>query len=97
VYKIICTFVLNRSFYEIPEKFLKWFVLPVAAIIALMYIFDVDYLIKAVRVVYLHGKTTAYLDDYTHFDNRTIHHGTPQPWANAKDYNNVKGQTGLSR
>jgi hypothetical protein len=56
VYKIICTFVLNRSFYEIPEKFLKWFVPPVAAIIALMYIFDVDYLIKAVRVVYLHGK-----------------------------------------
>ncbi|MFP9114985.1 serine hydrolase domain-containing protein [Flavobacterium sp. RHBU_3] len=73
------------------KKLLKWFVLPIAIIVALMYIFDVDYLIKAVRVVYLHGKTTAYLDDYVHFDNRTIHHGTAQPWANAKDYNKVKG------
>jgi CubicO group peptidase (beta-lactamase class C family) len=73
------------------KKLLKWFVLPLAIIVALLYIFDVDYLLKAVRVVYLHGKTTAYLDDYTHFDNRVIHKGTSQPWAEAKDYNNVKG------
>ena len=63
------------------KRLLYWLVLPIALIVALLYIFDVDYLIKAVRVVYLHGKTTAYLDDYTHFENRTIHHGIAQPWA----------------
>lgn len=73
------------------KKLLKWFVLPVAILVALLYIFDVDYLLKAVRVVYLHGKTTAYLDDYTHFDNRIVHKGTTQPWAEATDYNKVKG------
>ncbi|PZR23211.1 MAG: serine hydrolase [Flavobacterium psychrophilum] len=72
------------------KKFLLWFVGIFAAIIVLMYIFDVDYLIKAVRVVYLHGKTTAYLDDYTHFDNRTIKKGTSQPWATHKEYNKIK-------
>jgi len=73
------------------KKFLLWFVGILTAIIVLMYVFDVDYLIKAVRVVYLHGKTTAYLDDYTHFDNRTVKAGTAQPWAEAKDYNKVAG------
>jgi len=73
------------------KKFLLWFVGIIAVIVALLYIFDVDYLLKAVRVVYLHGKTTAYLDDYTHFDNRTIKKGTPQPWPQAADYNKVPG------
>lgn len=72
------------------KKFLIGFIGTLAAIIVLMYIFDVDYLLKAVRVVYLHGKTTAYLDDYTHFDNREIKKGTPQPWALHKEYNKVK-------
>lgn len=77
------------------KKFLLWFVGILAAIIALLYIFNVDYLIKAVRVVYLHGKTTAYLDDYTHFDNRVVKKGTGQPWAMHKDYNKIKGTTRL--
>ncbi len=72
------------------KKFLLWLVGIIAFIVVLMYVFDVDYLIKAVRVVYLHGKTTAYLDDYSHFENRTVHNGTPQPWPQAKDYNRVK-------
>ena len=73
------------------KKFLLWFVIIFAVIIALLYIFNVDYLIKAVRVVYFHGKTTAYLDDYTHFENRVVQKGTAQPWAVAKGYNSVKG------
>jgi len=72
------------------KKFLLWFTGILAAIIVLLYIFDVDYLIKAVRVVYLHGKTTAYLDDYTHFDNRVVAKGTGQPWTVHKDYNEIK-------
>lgn len=72
------------------KKFLLWFAIVVTGIIILLYLFDVDYLIKAVRVVYLHGKTTAYLDDYQHFDNRVIKAGTAQPWAIHKEYNQVK-------
>lgn len=77
------------------KKFLLWFVIIITGIVILMYIFDVDYLIKAVRVVYLHGKTTAYLDDYTHFDNRVVKKETGQPWAIHKDYNKAKGTARL--
>lgn len=72
------------------KKFLLWLVGLLITIVVLLYIFDVDYLLKAVRVVYLHGKTTAYLDDYTHFDNRTVAKGTGEPWAIHKQYNKVK-------
>ena len=72
------------------KKFLIWLVGLLTAIVVLLYIFDVNYLLKAVRVVYLHGKTTAYLDDYTHFDNRTVTKGIGQPWATHKDYNKTK-------
>ncbi|AWH84510.1 serine hydrolase [Flavobacterium album] len=72
------------------KNFLLWLAIVLSFITILAYLFDVDYLFKAVRVVYLHGKTTAYLDDYTHFDNREIKKGTGQPWAMHKDYNKVK-------
>lgn len=78
------------------KKFLLWLVGSIAAVVLLLYIFNVDYLIKAVRVVYLHGKTTAYLSDYTHFDNRVVKKGTGQPWALHKDYNKVKATTRLN-
>lgn len=73
------------------KKFLLWLAIVLSFLIILAYLFDVDYLLKAVRVVYLNGKTTAYLDDYTYFDNREIKKGTGQPWATHKDYNKVKG------
>jgi CubicO group peptidase (beta-lactamase class C family) len=79
------------------KKFLLGLIGVLIAVVMLLYIFDVDYLLKAVRVVYLHGKTTAYLDDYTHFDNRTIKKGTAQPWAIHKDYNKVKATARLEQ
>lgn len=77
----------NCFFMKFLKKFLLWLLGIIAFAVVLLYIFDVDYLLKAVRVVYLHGHTTAYLDDYTHFDNRTIKNGTPQPWPLHEDYN----------
>ncbi|AWG24620.1 serine hydrolase domain-containing protein [Flavobacterium kingsejongi] len=71
------------------KKFLIWFVGIFALIIILMYIFNVEYLIRAVRTVYFKGETTAYLEDYKEFPNRTIHKGTGQPWAIHPDYNKV--------
>lgn len=76
-------------FFRFLKKFFKWFAIILAITIVFMYIFDVDYLLRAVRTIYFRGHTTAFLDDYTHFPNREIKKGTAQPWAIAKDYNSV--------
>ncbi len=70
------------------KKTLKFLVIFSALCIAVLYITDTDYLLKAVRTIYLKGHTTAYLEDYKEFDNQVIAASTaPQPWANHKDYN----------
>src|SRR5690606_11886751 len=69
------------------KKVLLWFFVSILGIIVLMYIFDVDYLIKAVRVTYLNGYKTSFLDDYNYFDNRTIENDVAQPWNISKNYN----------
>ena len=70
-------------------KFFKWFMVIFSSLIILMYIFNVDYLIRAVRTIYLKGYTTAFLEDYKEFPNREIKKGTAQPWAISKEYNSV--------
>lgn len=72
------------------KKFILWFLGSVLFIVVLMYIFNIDYLLKAVRTIYFNGHKTAFLDDYKYFDNRTIDKGVAQPWAIAKDYNTVQ-------
>jgi CubicO group peptidase (beta-lactamase class C family) len=71
-------------------KFFKWLLIILALIIAILYITDTDYLIKAVRTIYLKGHTTAYLEDYKEFDNQIIENATAQPWPNHADYNSAK-------
>ena len=61
-------------------KVIKWIIMSLAALIILLYITDTDYLIKAVRVVYFKGHTTASIDDYVYFDNSTIKAGSPKKW-----------------
>ena len=73
------------------KKFLLWFVIFFGLLIVTLYIFNYDYLIKAVRTVYFNGHKTAFLDDYKYFENRLLPKSkTPQPWKIAKDYNAVK-------
>ncbi|WP_300487634.1 serine hydrolase [Flavobacterium sp.] len=79
------------------KKFLLWFLILLTGIIILMYIFDVDYLLRAVRTIYFKGYTTAFLDDYKEFPNREIKKGTAQPWAIAKDYNSVPATETLNK
>ncbi|WP_294733731.1 serine hydrolase [uncultured Flavobacterium sp.] len=79
------------------KKFLLWFITPLMGIIVLMYIFDVDYLLRAVRTIYFRGETTAFLDDYKEFPNRTIEKGTTQPWAIHNDYNKVEATERLEK
>ncbi len=73
------------------KKTLLWLIAIFSIIIVLLYVFQVDYLIKAVRTIYFKGHTTAFLQDYKEFDNRTIPKShKPQPWSTAKDFNSVK-------
>jgi len=68
---------------------LKFIVILLAVVIAALYITDTDYLLKAVRTIYMNGHKTAYLEDYKQFDNQAINTGTPEPWPNHKDYNSA--------
>ena len=77
------------------KKLLKFLVILFGLTIAVLYITDTDYLIKAVRTIYLKGYTTAYLEDYKEFDNEVVENSTPQPWPNHIDYNKAQETEGL--
>ncbi|WP_121666003.1 serine hydrolase domain-containing protein [Mesonia aquimarina] len=57
--------------------------------VALLYIFDADYILKGVRIIYLKGYTSVYIDDYPHFENRKIESGKTQEWPIHKNYNKI--------
>ncbi len=82
---------------KILLKILKWFAIVFIAIIALMYIFDYGYLLRAVRVTYLTGHKTAFLEDYSYFNNREIKKGTAQPWNISKNYNKIPATEKLNQ
>ena len=65
------------------------------AVIAL-YLTDYEYILKGVRVVYLTGHTTAYIDDYPKFENAVIEKAAAQPWPQHKKYNTVTPTAKLS-
>ncbi len=80
------------------KKFLLWVAVFIASLIALAYIFNFDYLLKAVRTIYFNGHTTAFLQDYKEFDNRVIPKSTiAQPWAISRQYNTVKATAELEK
>ncbi|MDY2586420.1 serine hydrolase domain-containing protein [Winogradskyella aquimaris] len=73
------------------KKLLKFIIIFFGLLIIVLYITDTDYLLKAVRTIYLNGHTTAFLEDYQYFDNKEIKASdNPEPWPNHKDYNSVK-------
>ena len=73
------------------QKTLKWIAIIFAVLIALIYAFDVDYILKGTRVIYLTGNNTAYLSDYKHFDNRIIEPSpVAKPWAKHNKYNTIE-------
>lgn len=57
----------------------------------LLYVYNFEYILKGIKTTYLSGYTTAYIDDYTEFDNRVIEAGNaPQPWPLHRNYNQIK-------
>lgn len=79
------------------KRFIKWLAIFFGLIILALYLTDTDYLLKAVRTIYLKGETTAFLEDYKEFENRIIETDTPIPWPNHKDYNTVEETETLSK
>ena len=81
---------------KLLKKIALWTVISLSSLIVLAYVFNVDYLLKAIRTIYLKGHQTAFLEDYKEFDNDTISKSTiAQPWATHKNYNKVKASSEL--
>ncbi len=69
-----------------------------ALLVALIYIFDFDYIFKGISSMYFTGHTTAYIEDYKEFPNRVIEGpAKPQPWPLHEDYNSVKATRRLKK
>ena len=71
------------------SKILKWIFIIITSLVLLLYAFNLEYLIKGVRTIYLTGNNTAFISDYEYFDNRDIKSLNPQPWALHKKYNTI--------
>lgn len=60
-------------------------------LVLLAYIADYEYILKGVRVVYMTGHTTAYINDYSHFENMKIPASTnTQAWPEHPEYNKIQ-------
>lgn len=72
------------------KKFLIWLVGIIVLLVGLLYITDYDYILKGIRVVYLTGHDTAFIDDHPYFENEVMPASTmPEPWPMHKNYNQV--------
>ncbi|NAS31748.1 serine hydrolase [Flavobacteriaceae bacterium R38] len=73
---------------KILKKLLKGLVGFIIVIVVIAYIFDYEYILRGIRITYLTGHKTAFIDDYSYFNNRTIEKGTnTHPWEFHQDYN----------
>lgn len=78
--------------------FFKWLAVLLLALVIGLSVSGYGYILKGVWVVYLHGHTTAYIDDFEFFDTFNIPASThPQPWPLHKDYNTVEATNTLSK
>ncbi|XMO87833.1 serine hydrolase [Algibacter sp. AS12] len=79
------------------KKLLKWILALLAVIVIALYIFDYEYILRGVKVVYFTGHKTAFIDDYPYFENDTIKKGdTVDEWPIHKNYNSVQPTEKLS-
>ena len=79
------------------KKILIWTVGVLVSFILLIYAFNIDYLLKGLRTIYLTGNNTAFISDYEYFENREIKNSIPQPWPIHKNYNSVKESETLKK
>nr|WP_321229463.1 serine hydrolase [uncultured Psychroserpens sp.] len=80
------------------KKILKWTLITIAALVLFMYVFDYGYILRGVRVVYFTGHKTAFIDDFSYFENDTVKKGNhTDAWSNHKDYNTVSTTASLEK
>lgn len=73
---------------KVLKSIAKWLIGIIAVVVILAYMFDYDYILKGVRVVYFTGHSSAFIDDYPYFENDTIYKGTETDvWPLDPDYN----------
>ena len=53
-------------------KKIKILAITIAIIFSTVYALNLEYFIKGIRVVYLNGQTTVFIDDLKYFDYETI-------------------------
>ena len=71
-------------------KYLKNLVIVFIILFSLIYTFDLSYLIKGIRVVYLNGYTTVFIDDNEYFDYVEVEtSNTPETWPKHINYNKI--------
>jgi CubicO group peptidase (beta-lactamase class C family) len=68
-------------------KILKWIIGIIILLVVGLYATGYDYIFKGIRVVYMTGHDTAFIDDYTYFDNRSIENNRAVPLKKHEDYN----------
>ena len=62
-------------------KYLKKIFIVIVVLFSIIYTFDLNYFIKGVRVVYLNGYTTVFIDDNEYFDTVEVEtSNTPETW-----------------
>ena len=71
------------------KKFITRLITIIALLVVGLYLTGTDYILKAVQTVYLQGNTTASIDDYTFFENKTINIGKSKAWPLHKNYNKI--------
>ncbi|NND87926.1 MAG: serine hydrolase [Flavobacteriaceae bacterium] len=73
------------------KRFLIWFFGIILLLLSILFITDTEYVLKGVRVVYMTGHTTAFIDDHIYFDNEVIPASSnPQPWPQHSEYNRAQ-------
>ncbi|HLW32597.1 MAG TPA: serine hydrolase [Aequorivita sp.] len=73
------------------RNFLKWLLILLFVSTIALYATGYGYIFKGIWVVYLQGHTTAYIDDFDHFENELIPASkNPQAWPLHKAYNIVE-------
>ena len=79
------------------KKILVWTTIILSFLLILIYAFNVEYLLKGVRTIYLTGNNTAFISDYEYFENREIKNSIPQPWLIHKNYNSIEESENLKK
>ena len=79
------------------KKILVWIIVILSSLLILIYAFNVEYLLKGVRTIYLTGNNTAFISDHEYFENREIKTSVPQPWLLHKKYNSITQSENLKK